>query len=154
MEGVPRQAEVLSQLNIDILWQNNFLGVQNPEQLLRTVFFVVGMLCTLRAGREHQKLHSIPFNSQFSWCVDGQGREYMKYTEDITQKNNKGGLKYRKIVPKMVNVYPLHDSVRCPIAVIKKYLSLLPEGRKCQSFYLQTKKKFKPNCWFLDRPVG
>ena len=151
--GVPKKADVLSQLNIDILWENNYLGLETPEQLLRTVFFVVGMSCVLRAGKEHQNLRSLPFNSQFSWAIDSSGREYMRYTEDLSQKTNKGGLKHRTIKPKCVNVYPVHGSRRCPIAVIKKYLSLLPECRKCKCFYLQTKKKFKPNCWFLDRPV-
>ena len=32
--GPTRKADVLSQMNIDILWENHLLGVDNPEQLL------------------------------------------------------------------------------------------------------------------------
>ena len=152
--GPVRQADVLSQLNIDILWEQNLLGSENPDQLLRTVFFMVGMSCALRAGKEHHKLRSIPFNSQFSWETDSAGRYYLKYIEDVTQKTNRGGLKHRKIVPKSVNVYPIPGSDRCPVAIIMKYFSLLPEGRTCNSFYLQPKKKFTPTVWYLNKPVG
>ena len=68
------------------------------------------MSCTLRAGREHCKLQSIPFKSQFLWGIDSGGRHYMKYCEDITQKTNKGAIRHRKITPKYVNVYPLDGS--------------------------------------------
>ena len=70
-----RKAVVLSDVDIDILWENGFLGTQNPIQLLNSVFICVGMSCALRAGKEHQKLRSIPFNSQFKICTDSRGHE-------------------------------------------------------------------------------
>ena len=54
--GAVRKAQVLSQVDIDILWENGYLGDTNPHQLLTTVFFMIGMSCALRAGKEHQKL--------------------------------------------------------------------------------------------------
>ena len=33
-------------------------------------------------------------------------------------------------------------------------LSLLPVGQKCTSLYLQPHKKYSPNNWFRDSPVG
>ena len=152
--GPVRKAEVLSAMNVDILWENCILGIDSPEKLLATTFFMIGMSCALRAGKEHQKLRCIPFQSQFAWDVDNSGRHYLKYTEDITQKTNRGGLKHRKVVPKSVNVCPIPGSNRCPVMVIMKYMSLLPVDRKCKAFYLQPKKCFTPNCWYQDRPVG
>ena len=115
---------------------------------------MIGMSCALRAGKEHQKLRAIPFNSQFEWNIDDRGRHYLKYSEDLGSKNNKGGLKQRKIQPKQVNVYPIPGSNRCPVMIIMKYFSLLPVQRQCHSFYLQPKKKFTNDCWYLDRAVG
>ena len=40
------------------------------------------------------------------------------------------------------------------MSLILKYLSLLPKERKCQSFYLQPKKKYSDECWYLDKPEG
>ena len=31
---------------------------------------------------------------------------------------------------------------------------MLPVGRTCKAFYLQARTKFKPGCWYLNRPVG
>ena len=148
------QAKVLSPVDIDILWENGFLGSNNPRQLLRTVFFSIGMSCALRAGKEQQKLRSIPFKSQFRFTYDSAGREIILYTEDLAGKTNKGGLKHRKLDPKRVNVYAIPESNHCPFTIIKKYLSLLPAGRKCKSFYLQPRKKFIGSSWYQDRAVG
>ena len=152
--GPVKKAEVLSHVDIDILWENGFLGEDNPNQLLTTVFFMIGMSCALRAGKEHQKLHSIPFNSQFEWKVDDSGRHYLKYCKDLGMKTNKGGLKHRKLEAKCVNVYPILGSSRCPVMLIMKYFSLLPSEYSCRSLYLQPKKKFTSECWYLDKPVG
>ena len=34
------------------------------------------------------------------------------------------------------------------------YLSKLPKNRVTQAFYLQPRKKFTVNSWYLDKPVG
>ena len=69
-------------------------------------------------------------------------------------KTNKGALKHRQVDPKVVDLYPLENSDRCPIKVIMTYLALLPQNHKTHAFYLQPKKKFTPGDWFLDKPVG
>ena len=78
----------------------------------------------------------------------------MRYREDIGLKTNRGGIKHRKIEPKSVDVYPLVSSFKCPLYIIGKYLSMLPENRTCKALYLQPLKEFTPNCWYRDRPVG
>ena len=53
---VTKQAEVLSFSDEDFLWCNGCLGVSNPQQLLNTVLFSLGLSCALRAGKEHRSL--------------------------------------------------------------------------------------------------
>ena len=130
------------------------LGSDFPEQLMHTVFFTLGLSCALRAGKEHHKLRSIPFDSQLSWHRDSSGKYYLLYREDLSLKTNKGGLRQRKIKPKVVSIYPIPNSVRCPVMLIMKYLSLLPQNRTCKALYLQPKKKYDVNCWYQDHPVG
>ena len=149
-----RKADVISKTDEDILWCRNVLGTQNPEQLLHTVLYVVGLSCALCAGKEHRSLRSIPFNSQFIWLTDDNGSYFLRYKEDIGLKTNKGGLKHRKFDVKEVDVFPKPSSDRCAVAIIMKYMSLLPVERKCSAFYLQPLHNFTDNCWYQDKPVG
>ena len=149
-----KQADVLTISDEDILWNLGLLGTNSPDILLTTVMFTLGLSCSLRAGKEHYALRSIPFNSQFTFLNDTEGKLYFRYCEDIGLKMNKGGLKHRKITPKRVDVFQIENPDRCPVRILSKYLSLLPVGHKCESLYLQPRKKFSPNNWFRDSPVG
>ena len=150
------QAEILSTFDEDLLWGLGLLGDSSPQGLLDTVVFLIGKGCALRAGKEHRQLRAPPYNSQFQILCDGQGKEFIRYSEEIGNKMNKGGLKHRKVKPKIVDVYPISegDTSRCPVHIISKYLSLFPQPRKCTAFYLQARTKFRPGYWFKDRPIG
>ena len=94
---VVRQAETISEFDEDLLWFKGVLGTENPTQLLETVVYIVGLTCAVRAGKEHRVLRSIPFESQFKWHRDHtHGVYFLRYTEDIGLKTNKGGLKHIK----------------------------------------------------------
>ena len=149
-----KQAEVLTFTDEDVLWSLGLLGTHNPQTLLHTVVFMLGLSCALRAGKEHRKLRSPPFSSQFTFLYDSEGKMFMRYVEDIGMKTNKGGLKHRKVQPKSVDVYQASNPERCPVRIIWKYLSLLPTDRTCKAFYLQARRKFRPGMWFLNKPVG
>ena len=150
-----KKADIISVVDEDFLWQNCILGSENPQQLLDTVVYLVGLNCVLRAGKEHRVLRSIPFNGQFEWVHDDKLQVYfLWYTEGIGLKTNKGGIKHQKLDPKIIDVYPIPNSYRCPVRIIGMYLSLLPENRSCSAFYLQPLRNFTPNCWYDDRPVG
>ena len=149
-----RQAQIIGIEEEEILWNLGLLGTSSPEVLLNTLVYMIGLHCALRAGKEHRVLRSLPFNSQFKYIYEPSGEMYVRFTEDGGMKTNKGGLKHRKFEPKVVDIYPAQNSDRCPIGILSKYLSLLPCNRKCKSLYLQPKKKFTANEWFLDRPVG
>ena len=51
-----KQAAVLSYDQEEYLWNNGFLGSSNPEQLVKTVLFLVGIHYVLYAGSEHRAL--------------------------------------------------------------------------------------------------
>ena len=95
-----------------------------------------------------------PFRSQFRFLHDEDGQIFLRYDEEIGFKTNKGGLKHRKIEPKQVDVYPVQNPDRCPLRLFLKYLSLLPVNRNCEKLYLQPRKKYVPDIWYLDRPAG
>ena len=156
-EGVgifTKQAKVLSLSDEDFLWCNGYLGTSNPQQLLNTVLFSIGLSCALRAGKEHRSLRGFGFNSQFSWHMDDQFRRFFRYKEDIGLKTNKGGLKHRKVSPKIVDVYPSPNHERCPVRILYTYFCKLPINHTCPAFYLRPVVNFTPNKWFQNAPVG
>ena len=81
--------------------ETGFLGSSNPEQLLYTVLFVLGLNCALHAGKEHRSLRSIPFNSKLTWMYDDQGVKFLRYQEDVALKTNKGILTIAKSILKL-----------------------------------------------------
>ena len=149
-----RQAEVLTLSDEDILWNLGLLGTTNPEVMLVTVMFTVGLSCNLRAGKEHHVLRSIPFESQFTFYNDSEGKLAFRFHEDIGLKTNKGGIKHRKIGGKVVDVYQIDNPDRCSVRILWKYMSMLPVGRQCKSLYLQPRKKYAATNWFRDSPAG
>ena len=136
------------------MWSLGILGVSNPQQLLNTVVFSVSKGFALRAGKEHQALHGIPFNSQLKFLRDDDREYFLRYTEDIGLKTNKGGMKHKKVEVKCVDLYASDRPERCPLRVILWYLSLLPKTRTCTAFYLQLRRKFFKQSWYLNRPAG
>ena len=149
-----KKAEVLDTNHEEYLWSVGLLGETNPDQLLTTVIFMIGKECALCAGKEHYALRSPPFHSQFEFLRDDQGIIFLCYQEDRGFKTNKGGIKHRKIEPKQVDVYPVENPECCPLRILLTYLNKLPKDRKCQSLYLQPRKKYSPESWYQDRPAG
>ena len=131
-----KQTKILTANHEEILWRKGLLGVHNPNVLLNTVIFSIGKGCALRAGQEHRVLRSPPFGSQFQFMHDEEGEIFIRYSEDIGLKTNKGRLKHHKVDTKSVDIYPIDNIERCPVCIIMKYLSLLPKKRKNKAFYL------------------
>ena len=149
-----RKAEVLTPTDEDFLWYMGYLGASNPEQLLNIIVFIVGKGFALRAGQEHRVLRSPPFNSQFRFLCDEDGEIFLRYSEDVGLKTNKGSLKHRKLEPKTVDMYASEYPECCPMRIILKYLSLLPKTCTCNAFYLQPRKKYFAKSWFVNKPAG
>ena len=149
-----KKADIVEFEDENSLWTNGILGSHNPQVLLNTVVYMLGLHCALRAGKEHRSLRRIPFDSQFDYKTDSAGVTFIRYTEDFGLKTNKGGLKYRKTDWKTVDIHPSSNISRCPVAILSKYFSMLPKTSQCKALYLQVKRKFDDTCWYLDRPVG
>ena len=149
------QAQVITFSQEDQIWMSGQLGFDHPVQLLNTVVFTLGMALALRAGKEHRALRGMGFNSQIKWKMDRNGQRYFTYTEDIGLKTNKGGLKHRKVQPKVVDVYAISDTRRCPVRILYKYFCRMPINRKCSALYLRPIPTYTGgDRWFYDAPVG
>ena len=57
-QGLARktQSEIISFAVEELLWEKGVLGEDNPEQLLWTVLYLIGLCCALRGGSEHWNL--------------------------------------------------------------------------------------------------
>ena len=71
-----RQADIITFADEDWMWIMGILGIERTEQLVKTLLFVLGIACVLRAGKEHCTLRSIGFNSQFKTRRDYYGEAY------------------------------------------------------------------------------
>ncbi len=99
------KASVLTYEQEDFMWANGILGCSNPQQLVDTLIYLLGVHCALRAGKEHRALRAPGKNSQFSFFFENS-IHCLKYVEDQGLKTNKGGIKERKLKAKSVTVYP------------------------------------------------
>ena len=97
-----KQAEPLTVEEEELLWKKGMLGDATPQSLLDTIVYMNGLYFALRSGSEHRQLRFSPPQIE---VVEREGeRPYLLYTEDIS-KNHPGGLKGRKIRPKVVRHY-------------------------------------------------
>ena len=52
----PKKADVISVSIENDLWKSNILGSDNPETLLRTTFYLIGLNFSMRAGDDPRKI--------------------------------------------------------------------------------------------------
>ena len=110
-----KQAEILMATDKDLLWSLRYLGMSHPKQLLNIMIFPVGKGFALRAGQEHRVLRGLPFKSQFTFMQYPDREVFLRYTEDVGLKTNKGSLKHRKVHVKTVDLYATANSECCPL---------------------------------------
>ena len=140
---IVNQAQILSYDQEELLWQQWLLGMSNPEQLLHTVVFTLGLYLALHTGKEHRALHSPGFNSQIQ-IVHAGHETHLEYAEDIGLKTNKGGLCQCKFQMKHVPIYPIANKSRCLVNVFLTYIGKLNPKRTCPALYLHPKKLYTP----------
>lgn len=147
-----KQAKVISENDEDYLWKNGFLGNKNPEVLINTLVWVLGLNFALRAGQEHRNLRFK--DSQISLGTDEEGKQYLEYTEDVS-KTNSGGLAQIGLKRKTVRAYEnKNQTERCPIKLYKEYIAHLPEDVPPNAFYLRPLQKPKGNVWYYKIAAG
>ena len=142
-----RQAEPLTTEDEEMLWEKGLLGDATPQTLLDTMVFCNGLYFALRSGREHRQLKMNPCQIELVEPCDDR-----PYTEDIS-KNRPGGIKGRKIKPKVVYHHAnIANPERCFVRLFKKYTQLCPNIQG--PFYLQPAVKPTSKCWYTSRPLG
>ena len=147
-----KQAEVLTEDEEDMLWEKGYLGDSTPQSLLDTMVFYNGLYFALRSGKEHRQLRRTP--CQIQLVEPPNQRAYLKYVEDLS-KNHPGGLKGRKITPKIV----LHHSnterpERCFVRLFKRFTELCPKDAPPHAFYLRPAQSPTSTCWYSTVPLG
>ena len=150
--SVHKQAEPFTMEEEELLWERKILGDHSPEALLNTMIYMNGLYFALRSGEEHRQLRHNPCQIQ---VIERQSeRSYLLYTEDIS-KNRPGGLKGRKLKPKVVQHYAnTENPERCFVRMFKLYLSLCPPDCPDGAFYLGPLKNPTKSCWYSAVPVG
>ena len=158
MEGVGinrPEREFVSHEHEEILWQKNILGDSNPDQLRRTVFFMVGSRFGLRGRKEHHDLRRYP-DSQIN-MIKVNGKDALIYKE-FSSKTRQGGIKDRHLkAPEVRYAFCSGCKERCFVELYRKYMRLGPKGNKSwPKFYVQTDPKWHPGAfqWYTNRPVG
>lgn len=104
----------------------------DPECLLRTVFYLIGLNFGMRAGSEYRVLNI----NNFSFEKDDTGKEYLLYSEGVS-KTYQGGLKHRKLNPRTCKAYAnVECADKCIVSIVKLYISRCPEESLRKAFYL------------------
>ena len=152
--GVKQKCEIISLSHEDRMFDCNVFGESDPEQLLRTVIYMLGLHLALRGGVKHLRLRRPGFDPQIVTELDeGSGQEILVYREDQLQKTNQGGLQ-SKPNNKVVKVFPSSNMRRCPVRLYGKYIGLLPTSKSCGKLYLRPKLRYNPITWFNDQPYS
>ena len=107
-----KSAQILSQEDLNTLWEKQILGVYAPRPLLRAVFFVMGLHACLRGGEEHRQL-------KFSMLKREDDRWI--YTE-ASYKNRPAGVSAKEVV---IHSLP-EEGERCPVFILDKYFEQIP----------------------------
>ena len=68
--GIRRACEVITLSHENRMFQCNALGESDPNQLLHTVIYLLGLHLALRGGAEHIRLRRPGFNPQISTELD------------------------------------------------------------------------------------
>ena len=143
----PNRAKSMSVEEEKKMWETGALGTENPDALLRTLWWGFTTGFGLRGRDEHRNL---------LWkdveLKEDNKEEFLEFTERAT-KTRKGNGLGREICPKIFCTCK-EDPKTCVIEACKIYAEHRPEGQ--EEFYLAAKtgvSKVEP-VWFKKSPVG
>lgn len=144
-QNLPKKsAEVVTAEMENKLWDQSLLGTDNPQKLLTTLMFYIGLNYALRGGTEHSQLLIDNFHENDDDSVT--------YTE-FSSKNNVAGIKSLSKSPKTVTCYPnIAKPERSLSHLLKIYKMHRPSNTN--KFYLRPLVKPRNNVWFSEQCVG
>ena len=132
-----KQAGTISHEEEDSLCRKGILGTDTPPP----------------PPPEHRNLRAV--DSQLSVHTDTAGRRLLRYGEDAS-KDRQGGLKHRKIVPKVVDAHNNDENKeRCILHIYETYMSRRPTSSNCShALYLRPLADPKTYVWFSCQALG
>ncbi len=153
-----KQAIPISIQEEDKMWQENILGDDNPETLLNTLIYLLGIYLALRGVQEHKDLKVGTYSQLCIHFDDENESKYLLY-KPTHLKNNQGGIKEMGKKKKEVSVYENKENPHCCVVYIfEKYMGLRLSGDpKCSiDLYLHPLLKFLPNegPWYSYQAIG
>ena len=122
----PNAAEALEPLEIEKLWSEGGLGSQSPEQLQRTIWWLISTHMGTRGCDEHHKFQLGDFTIKSS----PDGLEYVEFSAERGTKTRTGetvkstNADARTFKPKMWATP--ENPERCPVALFKKFVAHRP----------------------------
>lgn len=118
-----KRAAAISETAEAKMWDSGRLGAQNPEQLIDTLVYCLGLHLALRACQEHRNLTYGP-SSQLTLQYDQRLKcERIQYVE-MCSKNKAFGIHQANMEPKVTYILPRDDDKsRCVVEIYKTYLS-------------------------------
>ena len=108
--------------NVTRTMRKNVLGWNDPQKLLRTVYFSVGKHFALRSSQEHDDLRH-GMGSQIK-IVGMEQEQKVIYQKDLSKITN-GGLKHANYKAKTVKIFSTGGS-HCPVEFTERYLEKIP----------------------------
>jgi len=146
----PNAAAPLTEAEEEHLWSTGQLGGHSPHALNRTIWWNN----TIHFGWRGRDEHHRACYGDFHIAKDDQGCEYVEWQVERGTKTRTGaeGETQRAFNPRMYST----GTERCPVALMKKYLSLrppdfcLPES----PLYLQEASNLTDMLWYKRQPVG
>ena len=138
------ESESMSIYEIDLLWEQEQLGIHTPNSIINTLWLYNSICFGLYWAPQHRLLKW----GDVELRHDSMGLEYLEYV--ISNPNE---LFERK------QIYPnLKIQDRCPIAVYKMYANKRPADycSPLHPFYLETYGVFNPHRsvdWFKEKPM-
>lgn len=92
-----KQSDAISVNDETTMWEKGVFGTHSPEAVINTLLFLSAKLFVLRGGRELRSLT----HEQIEFEERADGTMCVTYREMVS-KTNQGGLKRRKVEPKVV----------------------------------------------------
>ena len=123
-----KKTPILTDADINALWQKGIIGKHAPTPLLRAVFFMLGMHACLRGGEEHRSLN-------FSMLT--RGENCWTYLEP-SSKNRPAGSTALTIKRKEVVIFATpEEEERCAVSILDTYMERVPTAaiKKCMPLF-------------------
>ena len=136
------------------MWLKGVLGDANPQQLVDTVLYLLGIHFGLHAADEHK---SLKIDCQLSVHYDESvGLKYIYYKE-VSSKCNQVRISECNVLPKTGRAYQnVVNSDRCLVRLYDKYISHRPshDPHCSKDLYLHPLSVPNGDIWYSCQPCG